>query len=36
MPHFFLSLDGRETARELDLEPQPGARLLPMSAIVGG
>ncbi len=35
-PHFFLSLEGRETIREYDREPQPGARLLLMSAIVGG
>ena len=36
MPHFLLNLDGRETVREFDLQPQPGARLLLMSAIVGG
>lgn len=36
MPHFFLNLDGRETIWEYDRVPQPGARLLLMSAIVGG
>ena len=35
-PHFFLNLDGRETIREYDFAPRHGARLLLMSAIVGG
>ncbi len=35
-PHFFLNLDGRETVREFGFQPEPGARLLLMSAIVGG
>ena len=36
MPHFLLNLDGRETVRDFGLQPEPGARLLLMSAIVGG
>lgn len=35
-PQFILNLEGRETVHDYDLEPREGARLLLISALVGG
>ncbi|MDP6574585.1 MAG: MoaD/ThiS family protein [Rhodospirillales bacterium] len=35
-PYILMNLDGRETIQNYDLELQPGARVLLMSALAGG